>query len=357
VRAAAAAAGAIALAALGAPRAALPQTAYAGHGRVAAVAQDGRLLAWLAADGSGCNVVDVLGVRGATMHAPLPAADSMTCHWDVSDGNPKLAVATGASAVLWTLHQGGGTTVDYVMTAPLNGPESRVDRLAHASDGTGLWLGGVAGAGTTLAYSAADVEYANQLGCLSGGSCKRRIAGGGVYVVSGGEERVLPGSRPALGLAASSGRIAYIQAAAAPAGPPVANARLPLQVVSATGGSAVCSAQPHGVPLAIALAPDVLAVLARSGKSDRVSWYDASSCAALGSTTVPEGAAPGLVANDHLAVFRVGRTLRGISLRTGKVRTLARATSAPVDLTLAGPRLAWAENRGDTSRVRTLSVG
>ena len=330
-----------------------PQTLYQAppHQQIAAFAQDGPFLAWFAPSAKSCNVVHVLALaNGGQVRLPDETANApnVTCHWVVVPP-VRLALAESADNVLWTLREPAPVPFDYVLGAGGADPlERRFAEVAHGKTGIGLWLGGVAGAGTTLAYSAADVEYANQLGCLSGGSCKRRIAGGGVYVVSGGEERVLPGSRPALGLAASSGRIAYIQAAAAPAGPPVANARLPLQVVSATGGSAVCSAQPHGVPLAIALAPDVLAVLARSGKSDRVSWYDASSCATLGSTTVPEGAAPGLVANDHLAVFRVGRTLRGISLRTGKVRTLARATSAPVDLTLAGPRLAWAENRGDT---------
>jgi hypothetical protein len=357
VRAAAAAAGAIALAAVGAPRAALPQTLHTGHGRIVAVAQDGRLLAWLAAGDTGCNTVHVLGARGATMTAPQPAAGSTTCHWDVTDGKPELALAAGASAALWTLHEGGGAPVDYVMTAPFDGPEARVDRLAHSSDGTGLWLGGTAGAGTTLAYSVADVEYVDKLGCLSGGSCKRRIAGGGVYLVSDGVERLLAGSKPALELSASAGRIAYVQAAAAPNGAPTADGALPVQVVSAASGAVVSSVKPRGVPLALALAPDVLVVLTRSGKRDRVSWYDAASGTALGSFAVKSTAAPELAANDDVAVYRLGRTVRGISLRSGKARTLAHAGATPVDLSLSGSRVAWAENTGSSSRLRTLTLG
>lgn len=361
MRAAAAAAGAIALAAVGGARAALPQTAHSGHEPVAAIAQDGRLLAWLAAGGNGCNTIRVLGARGATMRAPQPAAGSMTCHWDVGDGMPQLALAAGASAVLWTLHEGSAAATDYVMTAGLGGPEVRVDRLAHASDGTGLWLGGIAGAGITLAYSVVDVEYVNKLGCLSGTApCKRRIAGGGIRVVTEGEGRLLPGSRPALELAASDGRIAYVQAAAVPSGPPAApvpTSHLPVEVVDATSGAPLSSVRPLGVPLAIALSPDVLAVLWRSRNLEIVSWYDATSGTKLGSVPVSPLAAPELAASNRLVVYRVGRLLRGISLRTGRIRKLARAAVTPTGLTLSGSRLAWAENRGATDRVRTLAVG
>jgi hypothetical protein len=350
----AAAAGAIALAAVAAPRAPVPQTLHSGQGRVAAVTQDGQLLAWLDAAESGCNAVHVLGSDGDKLTAPKPAAASMTCRWDVSDGKPQLALAAGASSVLWTLHQGGGAALDYVMTAGIGEPEERVDKLAHGSDGTGLWLGGVAGDGTTLAYSVADVEYADKLSCLSGGSCKRVIAGGGIHLVSQGQEKLLPGSKPALALSASDGRIAYVQAAFAPAGPPLANGRLPVRVVSASSGTVVSSIQPQGVPLAIALAPDVLAVLTRSGTGDRVSWFDATAGTPLGGVSVSPNAAPELAANNHAIVYRVGRVLRGISLRTDRIRTLARATVTPLEFTLAGPRLAWGENRSATSRIRAV---
>ena len=53
------------------------------------------------------------------------------------------------------------------MTASIGGPEKQLTRLAHASDGTGDWLGGVAGAGRTLAYSWDDVEYVDPDACLS----------------------------------------------------------------------------------------------------------------------------------------------------------------------------------------------
>lgn len=357
----AAAAGAIALATVAGPRLPVVQTIHSGHDRVAAVTQDGQLLAWLDVSATGCNSVHVLGARGATSSAPKPAAASMTCRWDVGDGKPQLALAAGASAALWTLHEGGGAPLDYVMTASLDGPEMRVDKLAHDSDGTGLWLGGVAGAGTTLAYSVADVEYVDKLGCLSGGSCKRRIAGGGIHVVVNGQQRLLPGSRPALELAVSAGRIAYVQATspdpAGPAGPPLPGSRPPVRVVSATTGATVSSVQPLGVPLAIALSPNVLAILSRSQDSEAVSWYDTASGTKLGSVAVSTKAAPELAASDGVLVYRVGRVLRAISVRTGRIRMLARAAVAPLGFTLAGSRLTWAENGDGTSRIRAVSLG
>ena len=336
------------------------QTIHSGHDRVAAVTQDGQLLAWLDASASGCNSVHVLGVRGATLSAPKPAAASMTCRWDVGDGRSQLALAAGASAALWTLHEGGGAPLDFVMTASLDGPEVRVDKLAHESDGTGLWLGGIAGAGQTLAYSVADVEYVDQLACLSGGSCKRRIAGGGIHVVANGQQRLLPGSHPALELAASGGRIAYVQAAAARMSPPLAPipaADVPVRVVDATSGAAVSSVRPLGVPLAIALSPGVLAVLSRSNRLEVVTWYDAASGTKLGSEQVSPEAAPELAASGRAVVYRVGRILRAISVATGRIRTVARTAVTPLGFTLAGSRLAWAENGGATSRIRAVSVG
>ena len=356
MRAAAAAAGLLALTTVAGTRAPAPRMLRAGeHDKIAAFAQDGGVLAWLGV-GRGCNSVSVLTGGGSRLSTPEPAGGSMTCHWDLAGERPQLAIAGAASAALWTLSQGGGVSFDYVMTASLGGREVRVDRLAHASDGTGLWLGGVAGAGTTLAYSVVDVEYADELACLAGQSCRRRIAGGGVHVVSDGRQRLLPDTRPALSLATAAGRLAYVQAAAGSSGP-VASARLPVLVVDADTGEAVCSVRPRGRPLALALSADVLAVLTRDGRTDRVSWYDSVAGAQLGSMRVSRRVAPELAASDQLVVFRIGLRLRGINLASDRVRTLARAATRPLGFSLVEDRLAWAENRPAGGRIRMLAVG
>jgi len=313
------------------------------------------MLAWLGVGGANCNSVRVLAADGSRLTAPQPADDSMTCHWDVDEGHPQLALAARSSAALWTLHEGGGVSTDFVMAAGLGGREVRVDRLAHDADGTGLWLGGLAGSGTTLAYSVADVEYANEMACLSGGSCRRRIAGGGVRVVANGTARLLPGTKPALAISTAAGRLAYVEAAAGPTGP-IASASLPVRIVDANSGEPVCSIQPGGEPLALSLASDVLAVLTRSGDTDTVSWYDAARGTRLGRIRVASHTAPELAASNRLVVYRVGRVLRGIALPSGLVRTLVRATTPPVGFSLAGRSLAWAENRATGGRIHVLGV-
>ena len=54
---------------------------------------------------------------------------------------------SGASTALWTLHE---RDTDFVLTAAFGGKEAKVEQLAHASDGTGSWLGGIAGAAVPL---------------------------------------------------------------------------------------------------------------------------------------------------------------------------------------------------------------
>jgi hypothetical protein len=355
VRAAAAAAGLLAVASVSVTGAPATRTVRVGRDPIAAFTQDGGMLAWLGVGGADCNSVRVLTAGGSRLTAPQPADDSMTCHWDVEHGHPELALAAGSSSALWTLHEGGGVSTDFVMAAGLGGREVRVDRLAHDSDGTGLWLGGLAGSGTTLAYSVADVEYANEMACLSGGSCRRKIAGGGVHVVANGTERLLPGTKPALAISTAAGRVAYVQAAAGATGP-VPSARLPLRIVDAKSGQPVCSIRPGGEPLAVSLASDVLAVLTRSGDTDRISWYDATRCTRLGRIRVVIHTAPELAASNRLVVYRVGRVLRGIALPSRRVRTLVRAAVPPVGFSLAGRSLAWAENRATGGRIRVLGI-
>jgi hypothetical protein len=335
-----------------------PVTLSSSAAPVDAVAQDGGLVGWLAGDGSKCNVVHVLTPAGAEVF-PRPATDSMTCHWDLSAGNPQLALAAGASSALWTLHESGDVRFDYVMTAKLGGREVAVDRLAHDSDGTGWWLGGIAGAGTTLAYSTVDVEYVDKLGCSENGSCNKKIAGGSIRLVSDGQTTPVPGSIPALDLAASDGRIAFVPATAvAKDGAPAPNHLAPIEVEDAQTGAVVSQAQPAGLPVAIALSPRVLVALTHKGGRARLTWYDAADGMMLGSTAVPRDTSPQLAATNRLIVYRAGRAVRGIAVLTHRVTTLAlTASTAVVGLSIQRGRLVWAENAAGASRVRSLALG
>jgi hypothetical protein len=326
---------------------------------IEAIAQDGSLAVWLTWSTQTCDAVHVLSPGSPDRSLPQPSSSSMTCHWDLSDGQPQLAFAARTSTALWTLHQSGPAPFDYVLAARIGGPERRLDRLAHVSTGSGLWLGGVAGSGKTLAYSWVDVEYVDKLACLSGGTCQQRIADGGIKVVSASTVTPLPGAGPALQLAAAAGRLAYIPATTVDKnGAPVPSVGDAIEVVDGITGDLVSQVTPHGLPLAIALSSHVLAVLTQNGDHDRVSWYDPTDGTKLGSVSISRWAAPQLAASDQLIVYRVGRAVRGVATNGSRIRLLAQTSSGAVGLSLENGRLLWAENRSDgTGRLRALAAG
>jgi hypothetical protein len=330
-------------------------------GPIAAIAQNNGMAAWLSASTKSCNVVHVLSPGKPDRSLPQPPSAGLTCGWDLSEGPSQLAVASRMSAALWTLHESGPSPSDRVMAASIGGPERKVATLAHASNGTGDWLGGVAGAGSTLAYSWDDVEYVDPDACLSGGSCKQKIADGGIRLVfrehPGFNDRALPGAQPALQLAAAAGRIAYVPATIVKSGRPTVTLNNTLRIVDATTGDVLGQPFVSGIPIAIALSSRVFAVLTFSGAHDRISWFSPTDGTKLGSALVSPGAAPQLAASDRLIVYRVGRVLRGISTRTGRRVRLAQTALTTLGLSLARGRLIWAENHNRTGRLRALAVG
>jgi hypothetical protein len=221
-----------------------------------------------------------------------------------------------------------------------------------------VWLGGVAGDGRTLVYSEVVVGYVDQVACLSGGSCRRRIVKGGVYRIVGRRNLPIPGTKPALHVAAWGGRIAYVRAAGvASDGHPVAGRRPPLEVREAATGRLVARMRPDGLPVALALSPHRLVVLARAHGRLHVSWYAVGSGRRLGTLRVPRRTAPHLSASDRLVVFRVGRLIEAIDLVSRRTHELAKAAATPVGLSLEGTRVAWAENLKGHGRIRALQLG
>ena len=329
-------------------------------GPIAAIAQDGSSVAWLSSSAQGCDAVHVLAPGTPDQVFPTQSSSSMTCHWNLTDGQPQLAIASRISMALWTLHESGPAPFDYVLAARFDGTETKIDRIAHASDGTGSWLGGVAGSGRFLAYSWAEDEYKDKLGCLSGGSCARIVTGGEIDIVTPTEARPLV-KTPALQLAASAGRIAYVPATRVPANRPAAGTNSPIYVVDAGTGQPVFPNNPTvaGVPAAIALSPHVLAVLTQKGPRDRISWFSATSGEQIDSVLVSSRAAPQLAASDKLIVYHVYRNLYGISTATGHIKLLGKMPQNTVTVgpTLGKGQLVWAEDSGTSGRLRALAAG
>jgi hypothetical protein len=332
-------------------------------GTISAFAQDDRLIAWFTPDAKGCNAVHVRSVfNGLKVDLPKQRdSHNVTCRWNIRHSPVTLAIAGKTSNVLWTLHENSPLQFDYLVGAGAGDRrERRLQELAHTTRGNGLWFGGVAGDGTTLAYAVTSVDYEDEAGCLAGThSCLMKIAGGGVYRVVGRQRpKLVPGTtHGAVALAAGGGRIAYVGTGSiTKRGKPVAGADLPIQVVDAADGHVDSSVQPQGTPIAIALSAHVLATLERTPLGLRLAWYSPSSGLPIGSAPVAFATSPELTVSDKVVVFHIGRSIRAVEIATGRVKALITAAAPPIGLSIEGGRLAWAENLKHGARIRALHV-
>jgi hypothetical protein len=325
------------------------------HGTIAAFAQDGPLVTWFT-KGKPCNTVHVLSLANG-LQVPLPmqgAAHNVTCKWDVRS---TVGLALAGTSVLWTLRESAPIPFDYLVGAAVaDQKERRFQEVAHTKRGSGLWLGGIAGDGTTLVYAITSVDYKDEAGCLAGtGSCELEVAGGGVYRVVGRQPELIAGTGPGTAVAASGDSVAYVRTSTVGKnGRPAPD--LQIDVVGTSTGKPISSITPQGTPIALALAPHVLATLEQTPLGVRLAWYVPETGAPSGSVPVADTASPELTASDQLIVFRVGRSLSAVDVTTHRVRTLGTTAAPPIGLSLEGGRLAWAENVKGIGRIRALYV-
>ncbi len=357
-------------------RAGQVETLYTSPARhtIAAFAQDGALVAWFSPGSGRCNNV-WLWQLGGSVKQSLPAQGAgyhnVTCDWQVPPGSPVgLAVASngGAPELLWTLHESAAQALkfDYVLGATVAEPlERRFQEVAHASHGAGLWLTGVAGSGSTLAYSVAQVAYKDQVACLSTpkapGACDLKVVAGtgGIYRVVGRKAPVLiKGTRASVAIAAGGDDIAFVPAAGTSTtdGHPLASPNVAVEIRDARTGSEIASISPRGTPVAIALSSSTFALLGRFGGKLVLTWYSMPSGEEAGTLTVPSTTAPMISAGDGAVVFRVGRSIRWVDVATKHVHTVAKAEGTPIGLSITGERIAWAENVGGRGRIQAITL-
>lgn len=328
----------------------------------AAFAQSGPYLAWFQPGKLGaCNAVHVYDLTdGAVVELPTAQAPNVTCRFArTPEGQVNLALA--GTRALWTLPQTSPLALQYLVGAMVGPDESerRFQELAHTTRGVGEWLGGVAGSGVTLAYAVTSVDYADETDCLAGtGSCRLVRSGGGVYRVVGRDTVKVPGTAPAVAVAASGNRIAYVPESriVQQTGRPLAGANQPVSVVDAVTGEPIASVVPRGVPVALALSGPVLATLERGPLGLRLAWYRSTTGHPLGSVPVPRSTSPQLALNPWTIAFRAGRSLRVVDVASHQVRTLVKADATPVGLSFDGRWLRWAENLPGSAQIRGLYV-
>jgi hypothetical protein len=227
-----------------------------------------------------------------------------------------------------------------------------------------LWLGGIAGSGGTLVYSVTQVEYRDQVACLSTpkepGACDLKVTtGGGIYRIVGRNTPVrIKGAPASVAVAASGNDVAYVPATGASTadGHPLASQNVPVEVRDVDTGSLIVSVSPEAAPLAIGLSSTILGVLSQSEGRLVLDWYALATGKPMGTLRLPLGASPTLSVSDSAIVFRVGRSIRVVDVNTKRIRTVAKAAGTPLGLSIAGDRVAWAENVAGRGRIRAITL-
>jgi hypothetical protein len=111
-----------------------------------------------------------------------------------------------------------------------------------------------------------------------------------------------------------------------------------------------------GVP---ALAGKIAAVGSTSPEGvHEIALFDATTGGRLATVEVEAGHGGFAVAgaDRHWVVFHVGRAILAVNTRSHHVVRLTRAAATPLDLSVSGRRVAWAENIHDHGRIRALEL-
>jgi hypothetical protein len=61
-------------------------------------------------------------------------------------------------------------------------------------------------------------------------------------------------------------------------------------------------------------------------------------------------------ADAHWVVFNTGRAISALNTRSHHIARLATTATNPLDLSVSGRRVAWAENINGHGRIRTLEL-
>jgi len=351
-----------------------PTTLVWANHRIAAFAQDGGQIAWAGLNkdpsrhdrSKGCTWQVWIRLLGSKKQKALVKRGGPTCYsYFGFDRNYQNYLALAGKRALWTMSTSSefGFTHVVLVTASYSGTrdvqlEELLSEGGHG--GPGDQLGGISGDSSTLVYGVATVggtpegcDDADTIctgGVISGGSVKR--------VTGAGKTMISDAPTPAM-IAASGNRVAIVVAEAATRDGEVGPGSPATVVIEdAASGAGIGSFSPEGTPLAVALAPSVVAVL-ESTDGGRQIEFRTPAGALLRTTTVPTKAT-GLSTTDEQAVFRVGLSIRTVHVAAGGSKTVAAATNTPIGLSIEGTRVAWAENvmiRGVIrGRIRAITV-
>jgi hypothetical protein len=319
-----------------------PETLAVAAGPIAAFAQDGNRVAWFRwMHGRTCNASIFVRTVSGNGTSRLPSTGS-TCRFPGERFPVRLALSGSRAA--WTLTAAGNITEQYLFSASLGAPRERqVAVLYHLTDSTGSWLTGLAGDRGTIAFSVVNTRYTDE-------SASQLEIGG----VLGGLSRA-PIEVPAAKVALSGWLAATARATGTDRGGlPVAGPHTRVELWNLRTRERLGWFAPTGTVRALAYSSPWIVAFVGDGQERRLLVRHTPS--GLSSSTNVARDASNLTASADTAVYREGRTLVAVDLRTRTRRVLHRAAATPVGLSIEGRRVAWAENVGGRGRIRALLV-
>jgi hypothetical protein len=349
-----------------------PTTLVLAKGEIFAFAQDGNQIAWASygtGDRSDCARQVRIGLLGSKQQKLVTKRTGPTCNSrdrfrsGFYEDMPVFALA--GERALWTMEGfkvTKGTYVSYQNPVAASYSDTRdVGLKSYKNDPSkeaGDVLVGISGDSSTLVYGVTTVGGSPN--CRYDDTCV--ILDGGVFRVVGTSEVAVPGAPPPAMLAASGNAVAIVVAERVRYWSDVLSG-LPahVTVIDAVTGASIGSFSPKERPTAIAFAPSVVAVLesvSGTKAGAQIEFYTPAG-ALLRTVAVPLWPT-GLSTTNTRAVFRVGKSIRTVSVATGDITTVATAANAPIGLSIEGTRVAWAENvkiRGVyRGRIRAITV-
>jgi hypothetical protein len=218
----------------------------------------------------------------------------------------------------------------------------------------GHQLTGIAGDRRVLALSWVGYRLAND--CSP--SCMWEVTGGRVNRIVDGKKIRVPGVAPAAVLAAGAGRLATAPAVASWQGDDSSTRPAedgPVNVVDADTGAPVVTVSPTGTVQDLALSSDSLAVLVKKADGTHAIERYAVPAGTMMSSTSVGGQARDLDVAGKWIVYQVWRRINLID-PLGDRQLLLMAPHRPLDVSIEGNRVAWAENGGGRHRVRAATV-
>jgi hypothetical protein len=335
-----------------------PRTLLATRGSIRAFAQDSGRIAWI---GAKWHVeVRRTGHRSKSLFVG-------TAHPYPGNGGVPSQLALAGARALWTRHGGGNLleTSVWVGKAGAKRPAKLIFITESLRErGPGSYFGPIVGVGSTLAFSTVDYECVDQNDCSQ--LAEQPSPVNGVFRVTGTTKTtqlpvIVPGATK---LAVSGNRIALLPAPEqvavtqiSPGPPPPAAPGTPVEIRDPTTGSLVAQFTPPGTVRALALSGSVVAVVDELGDGSRnIERYDPVTGALIGTTT-GVAADDSICASGDTLVFSVGRgKIEAMDANTGAQRVLAVSPGAPIGLSVAGNRVAWAVNVHGHGRVLALTL-